>query len=99
MVVFGADHRCRAPRRKAEEAGVLFMRRGEQQPWYHAAVDERDKTTGDNIVYVAEDDCVPAPAGMDIQHPITRIMFQGIYDEETCPGYSCYIPSSSGLED
>lgn len=93
MVLFGADHRCRAPR---TEAGLGFVRRGEDQPWYHAAVDERDKRKGDNIVYVAEDDCVPAPPGQRVQHPITRIMFRGLHAQRVCPGYSWYVSAGSG---
>ncbi|CDF38211.1 unnamed protein product [Chondrus crispus] len=90
MVLFGADYRCRAPRATAGQA--WGSRRGELQPWYHAAVDERDKSTGDNIVYVAEDDCVPAPPGVQVQHPITRIMFRGLHSQRACPGYSWYVP-------
>lgn len=93
MVLFGADYRRRAP---MAEVGVGLIRRGEEQPWYHAAVDERDKRKGDNIVYVAEDDCVPAPPGQTVQHPITRIMFRGLHAQRVCPGYSWYVSAGSG---
>lgn len=96
MVLFGADFTCRAPRRRMEDVGVCFCQRGHLQPWYHAAVDERDKRGGDNVVYVAEDDCVPAEFGTEVRHPITRIMFRGVYSRKFCPGYSWYVSVSAG---
>ena len=96
MILFGVDFRCRAPGRKAEDAGVGLCERGFEQPWYHAAVDERDKLSGDNILYVAEDDVFPAPEGTDVRHPITRIMFTGL---SAGHGYSWYVPGCRDDDD
>ncbi|PXF41751.1 Clp protease adapter protein ClpF, chloroplastic [Gracilariopsis chorda] len=92
MILFGVDYRCRTARGGHSFFSSGLNERGDDQPWYHAAVDERDKTAGDNIVYVAEDECCPAAEGTLVQHPITRIMFKGIYETTTCPGLTCYIP-------
>lgn len=87
MLIFGVDSRKRpAPVSKS------FVTSDELQPWYHAAVDERDKIVGDNVVYVPQDVLEPLPHGTYVQHPITRIMFRGIYGKDVCPTYSCYVP-------
>ncbi|CAN8072769.1 unnamed protein product [Agarophyton chilense] len=91
MLLFGVDHRCRSARGH-DNWRCALIQRGEEQPWYHAAVDERDKSVGDNIVYVAEDECYAAAEGTLVEHPITRIMFKGVYDAHACPGHTCYIP-------
>lgn len=77
MLIFGVDYRCRSPRRKGDDCGLCLIQRAEEQPFYHVAVDERDKKGGDNILYVAEDDCIPAEAEgvVEVLHPIVAIMF------------------------
>lgn len=85
MVLFGADFR-------GVTNGDGAVGGGEGgQTWYHAAVDERDCRGGDNVVYVAEEDCVPAAFGVRVQHPIIRIMFRGMRAREACGRYSWYV--------
>lgn len=82
MVLFGADYDGKE-RGEGEERGL--------QAWYHAAVDERDGKKGEgenNIIYVPEEDCIPCGRGVEIQHPIIRIMFRGL---KPGTGYSWYI--------
>lgn len=93
MLLFDVDHRCL--RQCASRAcEVEILPRGWEQPWYHAAVDEREKRYGHNILYVAEDDCIPCPGpGYTVQHPIADLLFAGFAN---CPKYSRYIPAVVG---
>lgn len=85
MVLFGADFR------NARNGDGVGGGGEAGQTWYHAAVDERDCRGGENVVYVAEEDCVPAAFGVSVEHPIIRIMFRGMKTREVCGRYSWYV--------
>jgi len=65
-VVISCEPWCTAPAAWRRQMGVASLPRGETQPFYHCAVDERDRPGG-QITFVSEENIEPTDSSFPVQ--------------------------------
>lgn len=70
-VLLACEPHCTAPASWRAAMGVPSLTRGDEQPFYHCLVDERDRPGG-QLTFVAEENLLPCDHSFPVQAPMTQ---------------------------